>query len=72
MDLSAGGVRKGISPQERAKRLAEGRCFGCGGQGHLFRDCPTKPRRLAVSEAALADPPSAPEQLIDFEELGKE
>jgi hypothetical protein len=72
MDLSAREVRKGISPQKRAKRLAKGRCFGCGEQGHLSRDCPTKPRRLAVSEAALADPPSAPEQLIDFEKLRKE
>jgi hypothetical protein len=72
MDLSAGGVRRGMSPQERAKRMAEGRCFGCGEQGHISRDCLTKPRRMAVSEAALIDHSSAPEQLIDFEESGKE
>jgi hypothetical protein len=72
MNLSAGGVRRGMSPQKRAKRLAEGRCFDCGGRGHIFRDCLTKPRRMAVSEAALADPLSVFEQLIDLEESEKE
>jgi len=31
-EMACVGVR--ISEEERAKRLKEGRCFGCGKQGH--------------------------------------
>jgi hypothetical protein len=72
MNLSAKEIRKSISPQKRVKRLAKDRCFGYDEQRHLFRDCLTKSRRLAVSKAVLADPSSALEQLIDFEKLKKE
>jgi len=31
-----------MSETERHKRSAEGRCFGCGRQGHLKRDFPNR------------------------------
>ena len=38
MDLSANCHR--LSPEERARRLAEGHCYRCGGMGHMVRACP--------------------------------
>ncbi|KAH0605231.1 uncharacterized protein H6S33_005213 [Morchella sextelata] len=38
MDLSGG--RRRPYPAERNARLVEGRCFYCGGVGHMVRDCP--------------------------------
>ena len=34
-------VRK-MSPDEKKKRMAEGRCFTCGRMGHMSRACPKK------------------------------
>ena len=34
--------RCGISEDERKKRQQEGRCFQCGRQGHMRRNCPRK------------------------------
>jgi hypothetical protein len=31
MNLSVEEIRRGMSSQKRVKRLAKGRCFGCGG-----------------------------------------
>jgi hypothetical protein len=56
MDLSAAGRR--LSPEERQKRIDEGRCLYCGGFNHMARDCPNKPKasgrplRGAVAETA--------------------
>lgn len=47
MDLSAN--RRKITPQERAARLAEGRCLYCGGHGHLAATCPNKPAHLRAA-----------------------
>ena len=61
MDLSAN--RRTLSSEERARRMAEGRCYYCGGLHHLARDCPTAPPRrqsgMRVAEAqtvAIATP----------------
>ena len=58
MDLSAN--RRRLSPEERAKRMAEGRCRYCGGLGHFAVNCPTAPRRLAAAEASVTVTASAP------------
>jgi hypothetical protein len=49
MDLSEG---KYILEEEKASRKAEGRCFYCGGVGHIARNCPNRPKKVhgAVAE----------------------
>ena len=46
-----------ISPEEREKRLKEGRCFRCGNKGHFSYQCTpedrqkgTPPRRINAVE----------------------
>jgi hypothetical protein len=74
MDLSAN--RRRITPEERARRMAEGRCLYCGGLGHMARDCPTKPqvpRPLRANETTTspAPPPVTVERITEVES-GKE
>ena len=55
MDLSA--ARRQLSPEERQKRIDEGRCLYCGGFYHRARDCPNKgkaPGRPPMRGAATA------------------
>ena len=40
--------------EQQDKVMKKGLCFGCGKQGHLSRDCPTKKRPTAMSSV----PPS--------------
>ena len=59
MDLSAG--RKRLSPEERKKRMDEGRCVYCGGLGHIARNCRNAPSRtIRVAEATIT-PRSEPQ-----------
>ena len=52
MDLSAG--RKKLTPEERACRLAEGRCLYCRGVGYVARNCLNAHRHpLCTAEGAL-------------------
>ena len=52
MDLSAG--RKKLTPEERARRLGEGRRLYYGGVGHMARDCPNAYcHPLRAAEGAL-------------------
>ena len=48
-----------ISEEEQAKRLKEGRCFGCGKQGHRRPECPENGSRtqVAATGTIVADPP---------------
>jgi len=41
MDTSA-VIRKAMNDKEREEYQKTGRCFECGKQGHLVRDCPNK------------------------------
>ena len=62
MDLAAN--RRRLSPEERARHLAEGRCYRCGGMGHMARGCPLgqqqKPMR-AVEAVVVPAQPEAPQ-----------
>jgi len=33
-----------MSEEEHKKLIATGRCFGCKNTGHLYRDCPERPK----------------------------
>ena len=73
MDLSAGAGTGRISFREKARRIAEGLCFRCGGTGHLSRDCPNRPRQLNASGAAVTTTvPSEEPSTANDEESGKE
>ena len=57
MDLSAS--RRRLTPEERSKRMAEGRCYCCGGIGHLVRECPLAtqtPVRIAGTTTVISVP----------------
>jgi len=43
MDLSV--IRKATTDKEKEEYRCTGRCFQCRKQGHLARDCPSKPTR---------------------------
>jgi hypothetical protein len=60
MDLSAAGCH--LSPEERQKRIDEGRCLYCGGFNHMAWDCPNKPKTPGRSlRGAVAMTESIPE-----------
>ena len=47
MDTSA-VIRKATNDKEREEYRKTGRCFKCGKQGHLVRDCPNKKPRACT------------------------
>jgi len=46
MDLSV--IRKATTDKEKEEYRRTGRCFQCGKQGHLARNCPSKPARTCT------------------------
>ena len=56
MGLSA--TRRCISPEEKVRRMAEGRCYRCGGLGHMVRDYPLGQRTLQAAAAYTIPPPA--------------
>ena len=50
MNLSS--RRRHISPKERLRRMAEGRCYYYGGLSHMTSDCPNSPNRRRPLQAA--------------------
>jgi len=45
-----------VNNAEQRKRMAEGRCFGCGRQGHMKRHCPNRGKRQEENvQAATTD-----------------
>ena len=48
MDIDA------MTTEQRDEAMKKGLCFGCGKQGHLSRDCPTRKKPTATSST----PPS--------------
>jgi Retrotransposon gag protein len=53
MDISSN--RRKLTPDERARRIAEGLCLYCGGAGHLVAHCPNaRPQGMAPVRAAEA------------------
>lgn len=58
MDLSAN--RRRLSPEERARRMSEGRCYRCGGLGHLSRDCVLSHRRSPATPIHAAEASTTP------------
>src|SRR5258706_8461377 len=64
MDLSAN--RRRLSPEERTRRLAEGRCYRCGGMNHVARNCPLNQQNLSNQQKpkrgseAILSPQGAP------------
>jgi len=63
MDTSA-IIRKATNNKEREKYRKTGRCFECGKQGHLVRDCPNKKARARTTRTVQIkenDKPVTPE-----------
>jgi len=42
-------IRKATNDRERKEYRKTGRCFKCGKQGHLVRDCPNKKTRTQTT-----------------------
>jgi hypothetical protein len=58
MDTSAGAIRKAaVTDAEKEKYKAEGRCFKCGKQGHLSRNCPDRQTQIRSANATDLAPP---------------
>ena len=56
MDVDA--IWKAATEAEKEMYWKEGRCFNCGKQGHLSRNCPTKTLRIAVTTATATSTPA--------------
>src|SRR6202453_423841 len=65
MDLTPGRTRArgALTDDERAKLMAEGKCFRCKKTGHLSRACPDKPRQARPTPPKEEHPRASPAQV---------
>src|SRR5258705_1170000 len=66
MDLSAN--RRRLSPEERTRWLAEGRCYRCGGMNHVARNCPLNQQKPMRGSEAVLSPQGAPPPLAQAQQ----
>ena len=46
--------RRRLTPDERQRRMAEGKCNYCGGLVHMAANCPSAPRPLRAAQGFVA------------------
>jgi len=59
MDTSA-VIRKATNDKEQEEYRKTGRCFECGKQGHLVRDCPNKKTRARTTHTVQIEDDKKP------------
>src|SRR5487761_1850754 len=57
MQLDAAKAKR-LSEEERKRLQAEGKCFNCKKTGHMYRECPTRPKPKDKGKARA--PPGRP------------
>jgi hypothetical protein len=58
MDTSAGAARKATTEPEKERYRKEGRCYQCGNQGHLARNCAEKKSNARSAQTTSDNSPT--------------
>lgn len=69
-------IRKATTEEEKLRYRTEGRCYGCGRQGHLSRNCPDRKPRIAVASTdapitAKVEPPKIDDRATKIRKLAE-